>query len=280
MSKQCWFESFITHQDNEMKIGFYGSSLCGEITNKHCQLFYYSSYISKLKSKYNAEICHYGVKGCGYWDVILIQYKELLKNPPDIAVFIWPINHTLFNRKHRAIHTFSKLPDSKLESLDKTLWNSVCHYYNDLYDLEKDIQEYKSALYYFDKEILSKLESVKIIHFWEAGILNSVDIDFSNSNFIKNIEYPMTWSTGVEFIFPMLAFSAAGQWPRRKNFEKIFVKDPRCNHFEGDFKNTLLCNWISDAIDNYQKGCKIDKTEEIVEIYSKLSLGVAPVGGL
>lgn len=40
-------------------------------------------------------------------------------------------------------------------------------------------------------------------------------------------------------------------------------RDPRCNHLEGDIKNELVFSWIRDAVDNYQSGILVDKSQEV-----------------
>ena len=258
-----------------MKIGFYGSSFCHAAFNNNSIRFNYNSYIEKISKHYNAELCHIGESGCGVWDVIITQFKELLANPPDVAIFAWPNNATVFHRKYRHIHKLATTPGSRLHVADPLTWDAVCKYYESLYDNEKDILEYKSALMYFDTVLLPQIKNkTKIIHMWEYGMSQTLteayDIDISNSSFIKTVQYPIKWTTGQEIIFPMMAISAAGQWPRRPNLVKVLWNDPRCNHLDGEDKNNLLYNWIVHAIDNYENGVTINKVDETVSFYNKL----------
>lgn len=254
-----------------MKIGFYGSSLCSSFDNEHSKRFGYETYISKLQKHYDADICHLGEAGSGYWDLIILQFKELLENPPDVAIFMWSGQEHLFHRDYRLLHEGSSLEGSRVHSKRPDLWPAVNLYYKHLHDREKETLEYFSALMYFDQVMLPKINSkTKIIHFWEYGLLDSRDPDLSSSNYIKEVTYPYTWSKGVELRCPLVAVSAAGQWPRRPNMKKVINNDPRCNHLDGDEKNDLMFNWIVDAIENYQQGV-IDKVSETVKFYELLT---------
>lgn len=260
-----------------MKIGFYGSSFCYARSNKDSVRYSYSTYIDKLSQHYHADICHLGESGCGVWDIIITQFKELLNDPPDVAVFTWPCNATLFHRQYRYLHKLSILPGSKINKADPKVWEATCNYFESLFDYEKDILEFKSALTYFDMVMLPKLKNVKVIHLWEYGILNHTDegffTDLSTADFIKSVRYPINWTNGVEIRSPLMAISAAGQWPRRANLAKVLVNDPRCNHLDGELKNNLLFNWIKNAVDNYANGVIIDKIDETVLFYKEF-LGV------
>jgi hypothetical protein len=255
-----------------MKIGFYGSSFCHVVSNKHSERYYYFSYIEKLRNHYNAEICHLGVSGCGVWDIMIHQFQELLEDMPDVAVFTWPSNGTVFHRTHRYIHRGATVPGSRIHKEDPVIWQAVCGYFDSLFDYDKDVLELKSALLYFDTVLLPQIrDRVKIIHLWEYGIAvngeKTLALDLSNSNFIRDIKYPIKWTNGVEIVSPLMAVSVAGQWPRRANMFKILSNDPRCNHLDGDIKNDLLYRWISNAIDNYTNDVTIDKVEETVVFY-------------
>lgn len=257
-----------------MKIGFYGSSLCKDFENIQAHRLEYQTYIQKLQKHYDANICHIGVGGCGVWDVILIQFKQLLENPPDVAVFVWPLNGVLFHREYRAIHKLSTVPGSRLCVADQPVWRATVEYYDKLFDWEKDVAEFKAALLYFDTMLLPQIkDKMKIIHLWEFGILTNFDditsdtLDIRTSDFLKKFETPFNWSSGMQIDGPMIGISIAGQWPRRPTFTKVFKNDPRSNHIEGEIKNTLMFNLLSNAIDNYQNGVTIDKLNEIISFY-------------
>lgn len=253
-----------------MKIGFYGSSLCHAVSNKEAERYAYSSYIAKLQKHYNAEVCHLGATGCGFWDVILIQYKELLANPPDVAVFIWPTNRTLFDRKFRCIHEMSTYEGTRLQLFNTELWRAAKLFYEQLFDKEKDVLEFTSALHYFDNVMLSQLKDIKIIHLWEHGVLDNLNPDLSNAKFIEDAVFPHSWKHGMEIKGSLLGISTAGQWPRRPTLEKVLVRDPRCNHLEGDTKNKMMFELLVKAIDNYANDVTIDIQDDIVKFYNDM----------
>lgn len=232
-----------------MKIGFYGASLCTSYDNKHSIREGYKSYIQLVQEYYNAEIIHYGRISTGYWDLILIQYKELLENKPDVAVFIWPGLGFLFNRQTREIGPYSANEDSAFKKRYPDMWPSVNLYYQNLYDREKEIVERLSAFKYFDELLSKELTDCKIIHLWEGDIEAILKVDPSDASTVGNFVAPYHWKTGSQIDAALLEFSIADQWPRRPSILKILVNDPRCNHLEGR-KNNMLAGWLITAIES------------------------------
>lgn len=233
-----------------MKIGFYGSSLCRFLDNAHSSKLNYKSYIRIVKDRYGAEIVHLGQMSASYWDVILIQYKELLENKPDIAVFVWPGLGFLYNKNCREIGPHSASDNSALKQRHPDIWPAVKHYYDKLYDREKDRIERLAAFKYFD-ELLSTLTDCKIVHLWEGDYEYPDSIDLANADSFGNYQAPYQWRNGSQIDGALLELCMAGQWPRRPTIHKIFANDPRCNHLEGS-NNELLADWICSAIDTCQ----------------------------
>ena len=117
--------------------------------------------------------------------------------------------------------------------------------------------QYISALYYFDQEVLAKLENTKIIHLWAYA-----DFDFNNFDPFKlnNIEYLHRWKTGVEIRPSMITVSMANV-----ESKKLFA-DTRLNHLDGVEKNTIIFNWIKTAIDNYKQGTCLSFDEDVLNL--------------
>ena len=255
-------------KDN-MKIGFYGSSHCADVSSPHSERFHYTSYIQQLKEKLNLDIVHLGNPSIGNWDIILRQYQELLSNVPDIAVFIWAGPGYLYTKKFREIAFYSGYPESKFQDTNPDLWPVVNLYFENLYDINKDRIEQIAAFTYFD-EILSKDigQRCKIVHVWEGDLFYFMDADLSNSKFIKDYQPPYVWKTGVQLKTSLMGLSICGEWPRRPTLRKILEKDPRPNHIDSDEKNLMLTNWILEALDRYQNGLVLDKTSQLVNLYN------------
>ena len=251
---------------NYMKIGFYGSSACSFITNPHCEKWEYTSYIQMISNHYNATIIHLGQPSASSWDIILLQYEELLKNLPDVAVIIWPGRGFLFHRSCREISINGSIFGSRLHTTRPELWPAVNLYFEQLYDQKKEEIEQLASFKYFD-EILAKDIPCKIIHIWEGDILTLKNVDLSSSMFITEFTSPYIWKTGIQLNTNFISLSLANQWPRRPTFKQIMSNDPRCNHIEGDTKNTLISSWIIEAIENYSNGAVLDKIKDTKQFY-------------
>lgn len=253
----------------KMKIGFYGSSLCSDFENYDAIKNNYRSYLTILRDTHKMDVCNLGVSGADYWHIILVQFKKMLEDNPDVAVFIWPANEFIFARNYRPIYKDSVNEGSRLCKTDTELWEATKLYYKHMHDAEKSNIEWLAALHYFDTVLLPTVKNTKIIHMWEYGDVTNVsyDTDLSNSSFIKNIKYPHDWKTGTQLIAPLIALSLAGQWPRRPNVTKVLAKDPRCNHLDGVEKNELLVSWILELIN---ANGTIDKTQEIIDLYDQM----------
>lgn len=194
-----------------MKIGFYGDSFCCEIKNHHSIIHGYHTYIAQVKKHFKADIVHLGVGGSSVWDVIINQFD--VNNIPDVCIFAWTDHARLYNKKVRNI-TLGSIQNKKLKDItfselfNKSTIVAAKHYYDYLFDPIKSELEYKSALCYFDSEILSKIrKKTKIIHMW---------------SFEKNHE----WKTGIEIKTPLITFAANGSEANhiggKDNNQKVF----------------------------------------------------------
>jgi hypothetical protein len=152
-----------------MKIGFFGDSFCMEMSNPHSLLKNYDTYLYKIKKYYSADIVHLGQGGSSYWDTILKQFPSVAT--PDVCVFCWTDYHRIYHPTIRNLtHGTTvnlKLKDMRLSNIFnyKTV-EAAKQYFNYLYDEKKSKEEMISALYRFDREVLSKLTNTKIVHMW------------------------------------------------------------------------------------------------------------------
>ena len=138
-----------------LTIGFYGDSFCCETSTPHSIAKGYETYIAKLKKHTGAKIVHLGEGGSSVWDVVLQQFNPA--DVPDVCIFCWTDSSRLYNKKIRNM-TYGSIKDKKLKDITllelfhRGIINAAKHYYNNLYDPDKHQLEYKSLLYYFDKE--------------------------------------------------------------------------------------------------------------------------------
>jgi hypothetical protein len=220
-----------------MKIGFYGDSFCNEVNNAHNLYYKYETYIKKLKKHYNADITHLGTGGSSHWDVILNQFK-IDNNLPDVCIFCWTDYARLYNSKVRDL-TYNSVLSAKAKDwkpnrlLNPFIHTAAKHYFNHLYDNDKSMIEYLSALYYFDKMILSQISSsTKIIHLWSF-----------NSNGHR-------WTTGLTVKTPLVSITNLK--------DELPNSSIGPNHFGDANKNQIAFEWIKEAIDNYQLGDELE----------------------
>jgi hypothetical protein len=218
-----------------MKIGFFGDSFCSDLTDRPDRNSGYETYINKLKKHYNAEIVNLGVAGSSIYDSILLQIKPFIdKNEhPDICIFVWTNYGRIFHRSVRNMMpgTLPRLlRDSKANKTP--IISAAIEYYAHLLDWELHEYQYKSALHYFDLNILSNFpKTTKVLHLWA----------FEN-------EY--SWKNGTLVLIPnykyLMALAADG---RKVPSGDI---DPELNHLDGEHKNILVFETIKTAIDNYE----------------------------
>lgn len=219
-------------------IGFFGDSFCAERVNGHSILHRYDSYMVKLEKHYDCKTVHTGTGGTGVWDLIINQFNSLATKP-DVCVFFWSKPGRLFHRDVRKLSIgHARQPKwYNYNPFKKPVYDAARDYYLHLQDREKEQLEYLSAIEYFDRHTLSKINS-KIVHFWSE---DAADYRFIN---------------GVEIRPTLHALSMV-------NSSTALDTDPRCNHLEGDSKNQLVFSWIQQAVDNYQTGILVDKFQEV-----------------
>ena len=169
-----------------MRIGLFGDSFCADLNSKYD----YKTYIELLQEHYDADICNLGVKGSSVWDVILLQFPKFLESPPDVCVFVWTTHPRIFNRIERTLtpNNWGK---------DKDINRAVGLYYMHLFDEEKSILEFSSALMHFDQTVLSKVKT-KIIHLWSFGKLITTDELLSSNPYLQEVETYHTFTYGTE----------------------------------------------------------------------------------
>ena len=228
-------------------IGFFGDSFCSERVNHHSLFYGYKTYIDLLAKHYDAKIVNLGHGGSGIWDTLLIQLNPLIKKNqvPDVCVFVWTLPGRLFNREVRRLNHSDTL-HPKLHTynpLKYRIWNAAKEFYNHLYDYEKEDIEYKAALLYIDKIVLSQLPTTtKIVHLWSAG----TTAQWSNDA-VNLATYPYTWTHGAEIRPSLLSLSL------QDADISVLQTDHRCNHLDGYFKNNIVFESIKTAIDHPNK---------------------------
>lgn len=205
-----------------MKIGFFGDSFCEEMHNPHSLLYRYDTYLTKIKNHYNADIVHLGKGGSSYWDVIIKQLPSV--DVPDVCIFCWTDYHRIYHPTVRNL-TYGttvdlKLKDIKLSNIfDFNTVDAAKKYFQFLYNDEKSRLEMISALYRFDREVLSQIKNTKIIHAW---CFNNI-YDWQSGHVL-----PETLNSFV----PGSSTLAA-------------------NHLDGEERNTAVANAIIHAIESY-----------------------------
>lgn len=220
-------------------IGFFGDSFCAERINGHSLLNRYDSYMVKLEKHYDCKTVNTGIGGSGVWDLIINQFN-VIGTVPDVCVFFWPTPGRLFHRKVRQLSVGHVLTPKwySYNPFKKPVYDAARGYYLHLQDWEKEHLEYLSAIEYFDRHTLSNVTS-KIVHLW---CMNVGDYRFKN---------------GVEIHPPLINLSMINSTPA------VMDNDTRCNHLDGNDKNELVFSWIRDAVDNYQSGTLVDKSQEV-----------------
>ena len=193
-----------------MRIGFYGDSFCEN--NSEGPWFgifkEYDSWVDLLAKSYSAEIVNIGSGGSSHWDLIINQFLSNHANLPDICVFTWTDPYRLYHRKLRHIREYEALQytATKNKLLDpgydfgfnKKIWEAAEKYYTHLYDKEKTELEYKSSLYYFDNEVLSKLPHIKFVHLWGFGNVIENKETLKEQYDEDNLTYLHSWRNGIE----------------------------------------------------------------------------------
>jgi hypothetical protein len=222
-----------------MNIGYFGDSFCAERINGHSLLHRYDSYMIKIENHYSCKTVHTGIGGSGVWDLIINQFNQLT-TIPDVCVFFWSKPGRLFHRDVRKLSIGHVLQPKwySYNPFKKPIYDAARGYYLHLQDHEKEQLEYLSAIEYFDRHTLSKLDA-KIIHVWS--------IDVADYRFLN----------GVEIRPSLYKLSLINSTPDAMD------SDIRCNHLDGDAKNSLVFNWLRDAIDNYQPGTLFDRSQEV-----------------
>ena len=203
-----------------MRIGFFGDSFCEEMNNPHNLVKGYNTYLTKIKQHYDADIVHLGHGGSSYWDVLLKQFPSI--QTPEVCVFMWTDCHRVYHPTVRNL-TYGttvglKLKDIKLSNIiNYSTVEAAKRYFKFLYDDAKAKEEMISAVYRFDREVLSKLSNTKIVHAW----------------CFDNI---YQWQTGTVLPIVLSDLAQGGS----------FIAP---NHLDGDERNSKLADIIIDAID-------------------------------
>jgi hypothetical protein len=220
-------------KNNNLKIGFFGDSFCEEMGNPHSLLHGYDTYIKLLKKQYNAKIVNLGKGGSSIWDVVLNQFPPFMEDLPDVTIFVWTDLHRIYHKKVRNMtYTFLKetrpLPEITVsEIFNPGVIKAGKLYLDYLFDIDKAELEYKSLLYYFDHEVLSKIKTnTKIIHLWSF----EKRYDWKNG---KEIETPL-----MSFADPIWASNSLSHWVP--------------NHIAGK-ENLEVFNLIKHCVDTFGK---------------------------
>jgi hypothetical protein len=260
-------------RDKIKTFGFFGDSFCTKLNNPHSIEHGYQTYIEQTRDYYNANIVNLGYGGSSVWDALLIQLQPLIASQsiPDVCVFVWTNSGRLFNRTARSIHASSGIagyrPEKekwfeteypgKTNPFTKDLWEAAKQFYLYLYDQEKEEIEHRAILEYIDNNVLSTFpSSIKIIHFWAFGNPKSWDFDGFHPN---SISYNYKWKHGVEIRPALNSLSIAGDAQNTFQYPKI---DDRPNHLEG-VKNTMVFQFIKNAIDEYEDGKILNYSNDI-----------------
>jgi hypothetical protein len=244
-------------------IGFFGDSFC-----EHLYHGEYKTYMELLKDRYSAEVVNIGMGGSSVWDLLIMQLNPLVNADkiPDVCVICWTIPARLFHRTCRSIHLskalsgydkqkdqwFAKTYPGVDNWFSKEIWDAAQQYFLHLRDQEKEELEYIAAIRYIDQTVLSVLsKKCKIINLWSFATPSTWDRDGFKP---ENISYPYEFTHGVELRPPLISLSCSGETGSTFLFPMI---DTRANHLEGD-KNVFLAELISQHIDNYVPGIKVD----------------------
>lgn len=217
-------------KNSSLKIGFFGDSFCDQIVNPHSVFYKYDTYIKLLKQNYNAEVVNLGKGGSSIWDVVLNQFPLHKDNLPDVMIFVWTDFNRIYHKTVRNMtYTYCCAPVPWAEMTIQRILNPAViksgkAYFDHLFDFEKAELEYLSLLYYFDNEILSKINTkTKIVHLW-------------------SFEKRYDWKNGVEIKTPLVNF-AEQQWAQ----EHIPHWVP--NHISGE-QNIQVFDLIKKCIDD------------------------------
>ena len=212
-------------------IGFFGDSYCSELKaidgDRRLEVNW-DTYIEIIRDKLSLELVHLGYLGTSIWDLLLLQLPYFLKSNtlPDICVFLWTEPSRIFNRDFRRI---SSNPLNYHEIENDEFRTTVKNYYKYLYDEELQRFQYKSALYYFDKEVLSLYKNkTKFVHLKSNYSLDNFNYSFSN---------------GVTFREDLFSF-----FRNKQPSDGIRAS----NHIYGQENNELLASKIIYAIKNYR----------------------------
>lgn len=218
-------------------MGFFGDSFCQQNSGMIWQT---ETYIRKLQKHYQADVVNLGIGGSSIWDVMLLQIAPFIKTKtiPDVCVFVWTEHSRLFHREIRHINSGSA---RNYKDKDK-LWSAANDYYDHFLDEELSKLQYKSALEYFDNNVLANFPlTTKIVHLWSYGNFDSWT---ENSFKPENMKYLHTWKHGIEVRPPLITFSL-------EQFITLntFLSSDARNHLGSDEVNNKVFEAVKAAID-------------------------------
>lgn len=265
-----------------MKIGFFGDSFVSN-SGSPCP-DEYQTFIRMLSQHYNADLVHTGIGGSSTGDALINQFMQFVENGknlsaserlyvddlgpgnslPDVCIFSWTDPGRLFHKQIRNINYSQALNYkniSNLTSKEEKIWIAAKEYFENLQDGNFDMILNCALLEYIDTHIFSKYHNkTKIIHMWSFPYNRGIDWFNMEKYFEKEMTYPIRWKHGVE-IRPALALVSAKNCPLK--LKAGAFQDNRPNHIEGVKKNTMIFNWLKDAIDNYDTIKYYDRYEEL-----------------
>jgi hypothetical protein len=186
---------------------------------------------------------------------MLKQFPLFENNLPDVCIFCWTDPSRIYHPKVRNIGVWTTMKRVWKDMhythlLNYKEYRAAKDYFTYLYDPTKSHQEMVSSFYYYDREVLAKLQNkTKIIHLWSYGVTNKWEEE--NPYYPSNINYIYRWQSGTEIRPSLKCFSAIGKTTPNDNMS--------ANHLGSTLNNKLVANMIIEAIDNHRNGSLLIK---------------------